>query len=540
MDPHAAVDSDRRGSLRRHRPLLACCALCAGVAWLLASAESSVAGTYVMRNCDVPGHPPAPIGPWRAKPVGNVVLLDRCSDGGGYRFSLPDLRMMTNPSTASLRLSMPTDGRAIALAGARVWASTRLAGSGPPLRATMDVQRNASPMTLATFVSGTPASEPVTVAAFSEFEPSLQLALTCEESDRPRSGTTGATSCYPDDATPFELLGLEVTLREGVPPSGSASGGTLLGAEQVSGVGSIDYVATDGESGLARVEAVIAETVVGASDLTDKCAYADFAACPLADRGTLTVDTRKAPDGRQMLSLRVLDAAGNRYDAPVQSVVVHNGSGSVPNEGIGLPAAGAAQLSAGFGGSLRPALIVPFGRRVAVRGRLTSSSGAAVAKAQVDVLERSTVSGAKEVALGQAQTRADGRFTFQLAPRRPSRTVRLAYGSIASSPLLNVRVRAGASLKATLRGTLVRYSGRVLSRPLPRAGKLVQLEGRAPGFAWTKFATLRSDRLGRFAGRYRLRARRPGVRVQIRVRVPVERGYPYLTFTGRQVTLRVR
>jgi hypothetical protein len=88
---------------------------------------------------------------------------------------------------------------------------------------------------------------------------------------------------------------------------------------------------------------------------------------------------------------------------------------------------------------------------------------------------------------------------------------------------------------------LVRFSGRVLSRPLPVRGKTVKLQGKAPGYAWSKpFAALRTDRRGRFAGSYRLHARRPGVKIQIRVVVPTERGYPYLSYHGRPATLRVR
>jgi hypothetical protein len=51
---------------------------------------------------------------------------------------------------------------------------------------------------------------------------------------------------------------------------------------------------------------------------------------------------------------------------------------------------------------------------------------------------------------------------------------------------------------------------------------------------------LRTDRRGRFSGTYRLRARRSGVSVQIRVLVPTQRSYPYLAYTGHPVTLRVR
>jgi len=142
--------------------------------------------------------------------------------------------------------------------------------------------------------------------------------------------------------------------------------------------------------------------------------------------------------------------------------------------------------------------------------------------------------------VGSAQTRTDGTFSYELGRTRPSRTVRLAYGPTASSRLLTVRVRAASTLKVSLRGTTVHYSGRVVSLPLPAKGKRVTLQGKAPGFAWASFANLRTDWRGRFAGRYHLPVRRPGVKLQIRVKVPTERGYAYLAYTGRPAVVTVR
>ncbi len=518
----------------RRRAWRATTAAVAVLAAGLLATEPSVAGTYVMRTCNVPGYAAAPIGPWSSKPTPDVAMVDGCVADRGLSFELSVSRNMTYPSTASLDLAVPAD-RATAIERVRVWASTRLSATAGLLSAEIRATQVSGAVNLGGLGD---VAEVVNEVPIPERSTAVQLMLRCRGSDRP--AIRALEYCVANEAAPLRIHGIEATIREDVPPTGSATGGSLLGDKLVSALRTLDYSTADQESGVARIEALLGGTIVAARDLGSRCAYADFAACPRSDRDTLVVDTRGVVDGRHALTLRTIDAAGNRHDESLGSIDVQNGSAAEPGGGIGLGAAGLAQLTAGFGGSLRPALIVPFGRRVAVRGRLTSSSGAAIARAQVDVFQRSTLAGANEVASGQAQTRADGRFTFKLAPRRPSRTVRLAYGAIASSPLLNIRVRAGASLKATLHGTVVRYSGRVLSRPLPRGGKLVRLEGRAPGFAWTKFATLRSDRLGRFAGRYRLRARRPGVRVQIRVRVPVERGYPYLTFTGRQVTLRVR
>jgi hypothetical protein len=176
---------------------------------------------------------------------------------------------------------------------------------------------------------------------------------------------------------------------------------------------------------------------------------------------------------------------------------------------------------------------------VTVRGRLTGAAESGISGGRIDVFERAATAGSAEVAAGSVQTRGDGSFAFTLGSRSPSRIVRLVYGATASRDL-RLRVRAASTLKASLRGTTVRFSGRVLSKPLPARGKRVILQGKAPGYAWASFATMRTNRLGRFSGRYRLTVRRPGVRLQIRVRVPTQRGYPYMLYTSRPVPLRVR
>ncbi len=289
---------------------------------------------------------------------------------------------------------------------------------------------------------------------------------------------------------------------------------------------------------MARVEVALGDTVVAARDITGSCAHADFAACPLADRSSLSVDTRAVADGSHPLTLRVIDAAGNRHVEEVRTVDVRNND-DVPPPGRenALEHVLGALLSARFATSSRTSLTVPFGRHVSIRGRLTGAGRSGIGGAPIDVFERAT--GAPEVALGSARTRADGTFSYTLEGRQPSRSVRLAYGAT-SAPLLRVRVRAASTLKASLHGTIVRFSGRVLSQPLPKRGTPVILQGNAPGYTWTPFANLRTDRRGRFAGRYRLPVRRPGVKLQIRVRVPTQRGYPYLGYTGRPVVLTVR
>ena len=141
-------------------------------------------------------------------------------------------------------------------------------------------------------------------------------------------------------------------------------------------------------------------------------------------------------------------------------------------------------------------------------------------------------------------TKSDGSFSIGLATSRPSRVVRLAYrpagGGVFASRALKLRVKAASRVRASLRGQVVRFSGRVLSGPMPKGGKRVQMEGRSPGSAWTVFKNVRTDKQGRFSGTYRLRVRRPGVVLKVRALVPSEAGYGYLGSRSRAVSLRVR
>ncbi|MDX6721479.1 MAG: hypothetical protein QOJ63_3733 [Solirubrobacteraceae bacterium] len=498
------------------------------------------AGTYAMRACNVPGHASARIGPWQPLPALTVAVVDTCVSGGAIGFSVPGVRQMQRDTRAALHLARPSEGprRTIGLVGLRLWLIARLTGSGSSLHVATTTRTAAG--TIHQKLAAPPGADALRAPHVAALDPlsteAIQVELVCAD-DTP-------LDCLPEHGTPLAVHGAEVTLVEDVAPAGSISGGTLLAAGDVSGVRSLRYAASDPQSGLARVEALIGDAVVATRDLTSRCAYADFTACPASDEGSLSIDTHDVPDGTHRVTLRLSDAASNQHVVHVPSLIQVANAGRA-NAPEALPSAVRARLAARFAGSSRSALTVSYGRRVTIRGRLSAASRRGLGRVAIDVLERPTRAGAREVAVGSVRTRADGTFSYAVARHGPSRTLRLTARDVAgrvaatSSPL-TLRVRAASSLRASLRGVLVRFSGRVLSGPLPERGKRVTLHGRARGYAWAPFASVRTDRHGRFAGTYRLHAHRQGVELQIRVVVPTERGYPYLGYRGRPVTLRVR
>jgi len=437
-----------------------------------------------------------------------------------------------------LFIERPTDEArsAIALQRVRVWAITRLTGTGYALFVT--AWRPGQPAVRVADPPGSNAATLYDTGPWTDNPKSLAVTLHCDGVFVPPP-----YSCNLHDEMPLEIQGAEVTLSEDVVPVASVLGGTMLAAGTVGGVRSVRYAATDRESGVERIEVALGDAVVAARGPTAGCTYADFTACPVTVEDEIAVDTGQVANGRYPMSMRVYDAAGNRQVIQLPAVEVRNvvpAQGSPTSAGAGEKA----QITARLVGSTRSTMTVPYGRRVIIRGHLATASKQALARARVDVLERPFRTGAREVAASSTVTRTDGTFSVPLARYGPSRTVRLTYGDgrleRAASRPLKLRVRAASSFRATLRGTLVRFGGRVRTLPLPAAGKRIVLQGRAPGFAWSSFAALRTDRRGRFAGRYRLPVRRAGVKLQVRVVVPAERAYPYASYSGRPVVLRVR
>ena len=490
-------------------------------------AEPAGAGTYVMRSCNVPGHPAAPMHPWVAasNPASGVSIVDACATGGGVAFALGDARQLLG--NAQIMVQQPIAPRnQIKFVKAVVWYAARLAGSGTPINFFTYYLLPDWTAAFGPFTSPPGSENMVTEQQLSPETASFFAGIHCPP---------GAT-CVAADRVPLLVRGMQVTLREDVPPSVSRPSGTLLASGPQSGVRTLAYSATDPHSGLSKVEVLLGETVVASHDLTPQCPHSDFTACPASLDETLQVDTRAVINGPHHLTVRVQDAAGNERTVDTGHVV------DVANDASAGATGG--PLTIKFNGTSRSTLVVPYGRPVSVRGRLAPEGQPVAAGTPIELLERLEGIGKPEQSTARVRTKGDGSFSVRLSTNRPSRTVRLAYRPTADSQIvsrpLKLRVRAASRVRASLRGSTVRFTGRVLSAPVPRAGKRVVMEGRSPGSAWTAFKTLRTDRAGRFSGTYRLRVRRPGVTLKVRAVVPRETGYGYLGSRSRAVSFRVR
>jgi hypothetical protein len=190
-------------------------------------------------------------------------------------------------------------------------------------------------------------------------------------------------------------------------------------------------------------------------------------------------------------------------------------------------------------------LELKHGKRAASTGRLTTAQGVPIADAAI-VVEGQARSGGAFVKLGVARTDAQGNLNFTL-PAGPSRTVRYRYDGTntvrPASADLTTKVNAAARLKVDRRrlrnGQAVRFTGRLLGKPIPTAGKLVALQAKV-GREWRTFATPRANAKGIFKHRYRFTATTGLRRYKFRAVVAREAAYPYEKGVSRIVKVTVR
>jgi hypothetical protein len=246
------------------------------------------------------------------------------------------------------------------------------------------------------------------------------------------------------------------------------------------------------------------------------------------------------------------DGAASPADAgsPSTATPAPTGSGSGIASGSrgaanGSPATDRAVLTV-FSSSRARTKKVKFGKRVRLDGRLVGPDGAPIAGAVLTVQTQTSMPGAAMADAARVVTGSDGRFSY-VAPAGPSRTVRFGYRSFsadnafADTSDVQLLVSAGVTMKAKPRKVRNRhatvFTGRLLGRPIPRRGVVVDLQVFFRKH-WRTFAAPRTNRRGVYRFKYRFMA--GAATWKFRARVRADGRYPYAQgFTKRQVKVRV-
>jgi hypothetical protein len=190
-------------------------------------------------------------------------------------------------------------------------------------------------------------------------------------------------------------------------------------------------------------------------------------------------------------------------------------------------------------------LVVGYGLGAKATGKLVDAAGAPIAGAAVALTVHESRDDATDADGGTVTTGADGTFSVAL-PAGPSRRVTAGYRAAPTdtpaTASVVLAVRAGVVLHATPRalhtGQRLRLSGTLRGRPLPTAGKVVELQVRRGG-RWLTFADVRAHGDG-FSYRYRFSKVKTVRRLRFRALVPAFGTYPYARGASRSVGVTIR
>ena len=352
---------------------------------------------------------------------------------------------------------------------------------------------------------------------------------------------TTACSLRNDANVHTVLFGARVVVTDSSRPAVRLGAGGLLEGASRGGDEAVTFTASD-NVGIRRAE-LIDVTPGGPARVAGRrafgCDYSRPRPCGNVSGGTVAPSSR-LPSGTRTLAVRITDTAGNQQTtAPVTTLV-----GGPLN---GSNASRSGRLRAVFTKGRKQRRTVRAGRRPSVSISLRDAAKRPIGGARIQVRARPLRTGAHSRPAGEVTTGPSGRARLVL-PKGTSRELRFEYRTRVDdpSPALRAKVRLGVRPRVTLRvrprrvgfGGSIRLTGRVLSRPRPKPGKVIVLQGFADG-RWRTFAQTRSGKGGRFSRRYTFRGTSSPRTFRFRARLPREGAYPYSTGNSRTVRVRV-
>jgi hypothetical protein len=291
----------------------------------------------------------------------------------------------------------------------------------------------------------------------------------------------------------------------------------------------------------------------------NRCSWWKASPCGDVADVEIPVDTRQLADGPHNITVTAFDAAGNAKTSSTHVVTVRNGGDAAPSGATvtdagaasldvpnGIDATSSAKLSVVFDQNKKSSVKAKYGKIVAVRGKLTDDRSIPISDAQVDYGALPTRPGARRQDLGSLRTDRNGEFVLTVPTKLGSRQLRFSYrprlgGPVAVTTDAQLDVLAPLSLKVGPKRVRnkhrVTFSGKLAAGPIPRKGKLVNLQVLVDG-RWHTFATVRSSKSGKFRYGYRFKRTYGRMTYRFRALSRYEAAYPFVA--GHSKTVRVR
>ncbi|HEX4107215.1 MAG TPA: carboxypeptidase-like regulatory domain-containing protein [Solirubrobacteraceae bacterium] len=524
-----------------------------------AIAAAPALGDYTITQC---GGSPAPA--WQdgfSGYSGALATSDFCQDAAQqFVFVYPGTNLVPTAvygAEALIPSSMPD------LSITHLLMNYALPGDLGPDEAFLELQDSAGQVISGTQY-GTSASTGVFNAGVSSGR-GYELVMNCAASD-------GSGGCNMTSQATFSIGATTVTIHDTGQPQVAATGGTLLSGGPQQGTQTLTFTAADDDSGVQQVAVSLGSQLAGENEYANQCVDTQWQPCPPKVSDVVQVDTTTVADGTYPVLVTATSYGGETTTVQAGTVVVKNDTTSVSQGTLGAPpgdaqvgaangspASAQAHLSVAWAGSSRAVLAhAAYAAAQTVKGVLTTPTGQPIAGATVLVRATPAYGGARTTSAGQAQTAANGTFTYRSAGRLSSRTLTFSYdahtGDATPSATAQVSIAVSAPVVLNVEprvsqvGGTITFSGRLPGGPLPPGGKLLTLQARqavrrgrhyAGVGSWITFRQLRTSARGAFSARYRFRLPGP-IDYEFRAVSAAESDYPYAAGDSSPVVVRER
>jgi len=557
------------------------------VAGCLASASPAVAGEYQVYSCRTPSGAVAPIEGWSGSTTGPWMYDTKsCESGGSLTAALGG--NVPQPANTSLATWTFTAPPGTSIAAAKLWRAdsalsweagdnstqTWLAAPGNEESSAFDRCVRYTGCTGVGDSDVPMAEENLVQAPPDNVSGASHIYMTAE------CGGGNGTSCPATGggySVWVSLYAADITLTDDTPPKASNVGGSLATSQTLSGVGDISFAATDTGSGLYEAVFLIdghpvssqlldpsdesCRNVGGSSPGTHAFLYPQ--PCPLELTDDLSFNTALAGEGSHLLTVQLLDAAGNSTTILNRQVSIDNQPATTPmstSTGLDTPigpgsplaergapngtnASDQAKLTARWNSTTKATRTSSYGQADRITGRLETTAGQPISGALLDVSETPAYEGAKTVPLAGVRTGPTGAWTLTLPRSISSSALHFAYRSHVDDTVpvataaLTLRVHAGIALRIAPHVTSVEhtihFSGTLHGTPIPPGGKQLILEASSGG-EWIEFRTITTNAHGRYHASYTFKFPGP-VTYRFRAVSPYEADFPYLAGSSNVV-----
>ncbi len=540
---------------RRRWPTLVIGVFLLAFVFLIAADTTAYAGTYVIHNCPGSEQPNYDAGPWQS--WGSAPLP---SVGGFQASCTPGSNALgtaigwyadqqTLNTNLGVKLISPSEGTTIRRVRL-IWSVYHVTG-GSDTFAEVVSDTGSELIAPTPYVAGT--SDPANVY-FPDATHMIFIGDYC-------SYNASANCYFSSNISPVvRVEGMDTTLENTALPTANINGGSLATNGPISGKATLQFTATDSESGVRESELLVDGSPVTTHSYANQCPYMDFAACPQAMADSMTLNTDPISNGDHRIALRVTSASGNKQTVDDHAVLIDNPNPSpnpspnpnpnpspnpIPTEGVNPPPCTAAigTHTAITVTDPHDFVVSDYRQRVTLHGHLKGLGGMPMVNSPVEVLARPAAGRDNFSLLSRVTTGGNGRFTIKL-PLGTSRTICLRYkplsgGLYAAALSITQRVRAGLRLTAhpslVPANSTVFLSGQVLGGFIPELGKVVELQVHFLGH-WRVFRTPRTKPSGQFTSFYSFLGGH-GV-FAFRACVRAESNYPFVFGCSREVLVR--